>query len=259
MTLATLQEQLQAHVLASERAIECQIVGAGSDDVAARLAIYSDAYRLRLTEALASNYPALAKLLGVADFATLAGAYIVSHVPHKPSIRYYGDVLGEFLSTNAAYREVPLLAELAAWEWAMTEVFDAADAATVTAETLARLSPEEWAQLRFTIHPSVRQIDLRWNIPPLWTALTSDQPRPAPELNAVSQAWLQWRESLQVRFRSLDVAEAAALRWIAGQQSFGDMCERLCDIIDEAEAPTRAATYLRGWVCAGLIVGTRLD
>jgi hypothetical protein len=257
MSLATLQDRLQARVLAGERAIEAHVVGNSAEDVTARLAIYSGAYRTRLTEALASNYPALAKLLGAPDFGTLADRYIATRIPHTPSIRYYGDALQEFLASDANYQEVPLLVELARWEWAMTEVFDAADGGPIGAETLTAVAPEEWADLRLSFHPSLRRLDLRWNVPPLWKAVTAGEPRPAHALAAEPQAWLQWREHLQVRFRSLDDDEAAALDVAMEGGSFGELCVRLSELVDEAQAPARAALYLRAWFDAGLVTGIR--
>lgn len=255
MSLAALQNRLQACVLSGERAIEPHVIGASPEDVAARLAIYSNAYRTRLTEALASNYPALAKLLGAGDFTTMAGLYSAAHVSRHPSIRYFGDALSEFLATESAYRDIPLLAELAAWEWAMTEVFDAADAPALGVETLASRPPAEWAELRFTLHPALRRLDLRWNVPAMWKALTSDSPRPSPELADEPRAWLQWRDGLQVMFRSLDAIEAVALRAVSDGQDFGELCVRVCDLVDDTEAPARAAACLRSWLSAGLIVG----
>jgi hypothetical protein len=255
MSLASLQDRLQAHVLGGERAIEADVVGSSAEEVAARLAIYTEAYRARLTEALASNYPALAKLLGARDFATLAARYIATHVSHLPSIRYYGDGLPQFVATGAGYQDVPLLAELAAWEWAMTEVFDAADANPIGAEVLARVPPESWAHLRFSFHPALRRLELEWNVPPLWKALTADHPRPPHEPAAEPQRWLLWRDGLQVLFRALATDEAAALRVAMDGGSFGELCLRLCERVDEAQAPVRAAGYLRGWLGAGLVTG----
>ena len=253
MTLESLQQSLQANVLCGERAIEAHVVGKSAHDVAARLAIYANAYRTRLTEALGSNYPALAKLLGTRDFATLAERYIAAHVSRTPSIRYYGGALSGFLASDAGYQDVPLLAELAAWEWAMTEVFDAADETPVGAEALACVAPEDWADLRFSFHPAVRRLQLKWNVPPLWKALTADEPRPAHQLAAEAQTWLQWRDGLQVRFRSLDADEAAGLQVVMNGGSFGELCMKLSQLVDEAHAPARAAFCLRRWLDDGLV------
>ncbi len=257
MSLRAIQSRLQAFVLDGAREVEQHVVGTARLDVAARLAVYSNAYRARLTEALASNYPAIAKFLGAGDFGTLAAAYIGSHVSRWPSIRCYGEELSRFLAADARYRDAPLLAELAAWEWSMTEVFDAADASPIDVETLARVPPEQWAELSFTFHPAMRRLDLRWNTPQLWKALSGESERPQPELAAEPQAWLMWREGLQIVFRSVDRAEAAALSTVCDGRSFGEMCVQLCGHVNDEAAPTQAASYLRGWVESGLVVGVR--
>ncbi len=257
MSMHAIQRCLQAFVLDGAREIEQHIVGTTQLDVATRLAIYGNAYRARLTEALASNYPAIAKLLGADDFGALAAAYIASHVSRRPSIRFYGDELSRFLAADAHYHDAPLLAELAAWEWSMTEVFDAADASAIDIEMLTRVPPLQWAELRFAFHPAMRRLDLRWNVPQLWKALTGDSERPQPELAAEPRAWLLWRAGLQIVFRSLDPAEAAALSTVCDGRTFGEMCVQLCGHVNDEEAPTRAAGYLRGWVESGLVVGVR--
>ena len=35
---------------------------------------------------------------------------------------------------------------------------------------------------------------------------------------------------------------------------FGELCALLCEQVGEAQAPLQAATLLRGWVAAGLII-----
>ena len=76
--------------------------------VQTRLAIYGDAYRSRLADALGSNFPALAKLLDE-EFHELALAYVDTHDSPYFSIRYYGDHLEEFLATDAQYAGAPVL------------------------------------------------------------------------------------------------------------------------------------------------------
>lgn len=257
MTLPVIQQRFQAFLLAGERDIEQHVIGTARVPVATRLAIYGDAYRVRLTEALASNFPALAKLLGDEDFGSMAAEYIDTHVSRWPSIRYYGDELPGFLTTAERYRDAPLLGELAAWEWAMTEVFDAADASVLDVATLAGVPPQEWAALHFTFHPAIRRLDLYWNAPQTWKALTAGGERPAPELARDRQPWLLWRADLQILFRSLAHDEAVAFDSLRAGATFGDACLALCEHMPDEQAPIRAATGLRSWTESGLIVGAR--
>ena len=138
-------------------------------------------------------------------------------------------------------RAAPVLAELARWEWAMTEVFDAADAAPLTHAALARCPPGQWAQLRFRWHPSVRRLDLSWNVPQLWQALTDASERPGRTCSAAPLAWLLWREELATYFRSLPPAEAAVLDAARAAGPSASCARRCAPRLGEAEAPARAA------------------
>ncbi|HVN46416.1 MAG TPA: DNA-binding domain-containing protein [Steroidobacteraceae bacterium] len=253
--LAQLQREFQDYLLRGDKTVLPRVSGSARVPVATRLGIYARAYRSRLTEALASNYPVLAKLLGEADFDALAAEYIGAHDSPFYSIRYYGDQLAKFLATHEDYAAAPVLAELAQWEWCMTSVFDAADESPLAPEALAAIAPARWAQLRFRWHPSVQRLTLWWNVPQLWQALGEDRERPEMKLAAAPLGWLLWREGLTSYYRSLSKIEASALDAARGGWPFGELCTLLCEELGESEAPAQAAALLRGWIGAGLIVG----
>lgn len=255
--LARIQNDLQDFVLHSDESIEAHVLGTERVPIAMRLSIYGNAYRSRLLEALQSNYPALAQLLGEAEFHTLGSAYVREHDSHFFNIRYYGDTLPQFLATHADYSGAPLLADLADWEWAMTEVFDAPDASPIRVDALAGLSPAEWSELRFDWHPSVRCPSLAWNAPQIWKALTSDSERPKAASRRSPVPWLLWRHDLQIVFRSLDACEAQAIDASRCRKSFGELCAFLCQHVGEDDAPACAARLLREWIESGLLVTAR--
>ena len=252
--LARVQREFQDYLLRGESAVEAQVVGTARVPVTTRLGIYAGAYRSRLAEALESNYPVLARLLGAPDFEALASKYITAHDSPFFSIRYYGDALPKFLATREDYAAAPVLAELAQWEWAMTTVFDAADAPPLRAEELGRIPPERWAQLRLRWHPSVQRLTLWWNVPQLWQALSEDQERPDMKLAAAPVEWLLWRENLTSYFRSLPPTEARVLDAARSGWPFGELCTLLCEELGDSEAPAQAAVLLRTWIGSGLII-----
>jgi hypothetical protein len=254
-SLAHVQGDFQEHVLRAGSAVEAHVFGTARVPLATRLGIYAGAYRSRLADALEANFPALAKLLGEADFQALAAHYVHTHDSPYFSIRCYGDELAQFLASDEEYAAAPVLAELARWEWTMTLVFDAADAAPLTHAALARVSPQQWAQLRFTFHPSVRRLTLAWNAPQIWQALTEDRERPAASVSTTPVAWLLWRHELTSYFRSLSASEAAALDAARKGWPFGEVCELLCAELGETDTAARAAALLRDWVASGLISG----
>jgi hypothetical protein len=247
-------ERFQAHVLHGDGAIEQHVRGTERVPVATRLAIYRDAYRARLIEALGTTYPVLAALLGEDDFDELGAAYVQTHDSPFFSIRHYGHELPSFLVTQPPYAAVPVLSELARWEWTLAEVFDAGDGKPIDADTLAQVPPEGWAHLRFRWHPSLRRLQLAWNVPQIWKAASSGEDQPTPSLEPAPVEWLLWRREVKTYFRSLSTAEGAALDAARQEASFGELCELLCLHMEEAQAPAQAAAFLRTWLAAGLIL-----
>ena len=255
--LQSVENDFQSFLLAGRTDIETRVVGTARVPIETRLAIYGNAYRSRLAETLQSHYPALAASLGAQEFDALCSAYISAHDSTFASIRFYGGELAALVCEHLQHESAPLLAELARWEWAMNAVFDAADAEPIEVQALADVAPEAWAGLRFELHPSLRRLDLYWNAPQLWKALTGDMPAPEATKQDEAVAWLLWRHDLQIYFRPLPQAEAQALDAAGAGQSFGELCEALCATSSEVEAPATAAGYLRGWVESGMIISTR--
>ncbi|HKE92868.1 MAG TPA: DNA-binding domain-containing protein, partial [Povalibacter sp.] len=71
MDLAQLQRAFLQHVVNGDTAVADHVESSAAVPVATRLAVYADAYRLRLVDALASNYPRMQQLLGRDAFAAL--------------------------------------------------------------------------------------------------------------------------------------------------------------------------------------------
>jgi len=139
----------------------------------------------------------------------------------------------------------------------MSEVFDAADADCVSMSDLASVAPDEWADLRFELHPSVRRLTLAWNAPQIWKAVSDGADVPEVTFSPGPVQWLLWRQDLRTYFRSVQPGEAQALEAAREGQSFGELCALLCDEFGEAQAPARAAEFLRGWVDSGLLTAAR--
>lgn len=252
--LARMQGDFQEYLLRGTHAIDAHVIGTARVPIQTRLAIYGGAYGSRLIDALGANYPALAELLGEADFQALGAAYVSTHDSPYFSIRNYGDELPGFLRERTEYAEVPLLAELARWEWELSQVFDAADAEPLAPEALGQIAPADWAGLSFLWHPSLRRVALFWNAPQLWKAVTEGTDRPELRVLPTAVEWLAWRRGLKTYFRSLTANEAAALDAARAGESFGELCELLAAGRDEQRAAGEAAALLHGWLTGGLIV-----
>ncbi|MGH8561850.1 MAG: HvfC/BufC family peptide modification chaperone [Nevskiales bacterium] len=248
-----LQQRFQDRVLRATPGIERCIVATTQAGVEDRLKVYTNAYRLRLLEVLGKDYPALHALIGDRQFQRLGRAYIDAHPSDTPSVRWFGRHLAAFLRAQAPFRRRPVLAEMAEFEWRQGEAFDAPDAALLSIEQVACIATDQWAHMRLVAHPSLRRLDLLWNVPALWKAFHEKRQAPRPRAGARRMAWALWRSGLLVRWRSLGPDEAAALDAMAAGQTFAD----ICDLIGERIAPDRAALHAAGllkrWLVDGLV------
>jgi hypothetical protein len=258
MRLVELQRNFQAHLLMGDDAILKSVVDAPPLAPAERVRVYRNAYRVRLLDALKDTYPVLFKILGDEMFENLGDAFIDAQPSVHRSIRWYGRELSDFLTQRPPYTEQPILAEIARFEWTLSEVFDAADAVPVGRDALQAVDPDSWDQLGFVFHPSLRLLDLSWNTVAVWQAMSRDEDPPQPEAAETPIPWLLWRRDLTNRFRSLDAAEKASLQAGLSGKRFGELCAVLRQWLPEEEIPLRAATLIGTWTDSGIITGMSL-
>ncbi len=225
----------------------------GSTSWQAQLEIYSNAYVIRLVEALRSNYPALHELLGDRDFDLMGSVYLRQHPPTHSSIRWFGHVLTSFLQSEQPYAGLPIMSELASFEWALRHTVDAADSERLTVESLQAIVPECWGELRFVLHPSASVLVLQWNTPPLWRALSAEQEPPEPAKQTLN--WIVYRQpDLVAAWRSVSELEKVALDCLSRGENFSNICEAVArSVPDAGESALRSAELLRSWVEQGLI------
>jgi hypothetical protein len=254
MALRELQLDLQRRLLGEHGGVASGIVDAPPLPAARRLAIYRNAYQVRLIDALNDAYPIMHALLGDQEFMALGKAYVAAHPSVYRSIRWYGQELHDFLGIRAPYSETPILAEVAQLEWTLAEVFDAKDAEPLSRAALAAVDPAAWSALTFEFHPSLRRLDFKWNTAAVWKAMSADETPPRPQANEAPVEWLLWRQGLQNYFRSLTPIEAAALEAALRGRTFGDICGQLSAWLPEHEIAPAAATFLGNWADSGIIV-----
>jgi len=251
--LMNLQNKFQAYLMLSDCCIKDEIVGTGKVPVEVRLEIYGNAYRSRLVEALASNYPMLQIYLGDEQFEELGHAYMNANPSIFRSIRWFGDQFENFLNQHSDCQSYPYLAELAKLEWTMTLTFDATDHCLITMEDISNLSPEAWTDMRLIAHPSAHLIEFSWNVVQIWQDLSQEKIPVDPIQNEIPISWVFWRKDLVNQYCSLPQDESFAMNAMLKGMTFGEICEGLCQWVNEDEAAMRAASLLKGWIVSGLI------
>lgn len=251
--LRELQRSFQRQVLQGTGDLEDQVVSTAGVDAATRLAIYSNAYRLRLIEVLQSDYETLHTLLGDDEFGQLLHRYIERYPSSDPNIRWFGGHMARFLKATSPYLAHPVLAETACVEWTLMRAFDAADSPLIETNTVMRIPAAIWPAMRPVLAPSVQRLQLAWNTVEIWRAIQAEETPPEPTVLSTPIDWVIWRQDLQPHFRSLEVDEAWALDAVMAERTFGEICEGLCEWIDPQHVGNRAALLLKGWVTEGLI------
>lgn len=251
--LASLQQDFQRAVIGDGR----QAAVAHRGAITGRLEIYVNAYRGRLTEVLADNYPILYRAMGDEGFRALADAYISAHPSGFRSVRWYGDRLTDFIARNADSVPHPALADIARMDWAMSEAFDAADATPLTHADVADIAPERWPAMRFEMIPSFRLIQVDWAVEALWHALNQDENAETDAPEACRHRLIIWRRGLDTHWRAPDSTEALGLAVILNKGSFADCCAALAE--NHVTDPASSASLLLRWIADGLIAGAAFE
>lgn len=261
--LERLQGDFLAYIRGDAQAMAGKVRATRKADAETLLAVYRDAYALRLLEALEANYGVLKRVLGDEDFDRMGRSYIERHPSRHFSIRWFGDRLAAYLAETSPWRDTPALAELARLEWALAAAFDSPDARPLDVAAIAAIPPQDWPALRLAFHPSLQMIDFAWAVPEQWNALNDDGDAdlPPPARREAPVPFAIWRkdtgEERQNFFRSLPPDEAAMLASARLGDTFGALCEGLCAFVAPELAGGHAAALLRGWVEQGWIVGAR--
>ena len=229
--------------------------------------VYHHAYRARLHDALADSFPCLHTYLGDAQFAELARWHAEELPPRVRNLGRYGAELPARLATR--YPQHPEVAELAALEWALRGVFDAADVAAWSTADLASEGAEACLSQWPVLHPTVKLLWQHTSAPALWQALqavqsgmagTQEEATPAlPEVlrHAVPRPVLVWRKGQQPHFMSLDDPAEAA--WLASLVEEGQsIAASLAAMEARGEAPDQstlaqwlARCWDQGWLRRG--------
>lgn len=109
-----------------------------------QLAIYMDGYRIRLVQAIGSDYPALTALLGEKEFERLARDYVEQHPSQHFNLDRYPYGFAAFVTS----RVDTFAAELAMLEAVIAQVFMMEESAPCDASTLMNLTPDAFGAAR---------------------------------------------------------------------------------------------------------------
>jgi putative DNA-binding protein len=214
-----------------------------------RLGIYQYAYRARLTDCLADDYPVLEKMLGRESFEALAAKYIGAHPSRSPNLNGFGKHFAAFCLET----EDQLAADLARLEWAMVEVLHAPQPPPITVDRLTTIGEDDWGKVRLVASPSLRFLELAHPVNAYVTAVKRGEcpARPARAWSATAV----YRDGLTIWRMDFTRAMAGVLKALLAGATLGDALDTLDTGSLGAEDGTAVEGDVMAWFRAWLSGG----
>jgi Putative DNA-binding domain len=133
-----------------------------------RFPIYQNNISQGLINSLRVRFPVAEQLVGSAFFTAMAGAYVAACKPTSAVLIYYGASFGKFVADYEPAKSLPYLPELVQFENTWWHAYHAAEASPLTIAALSEVAPEEWGNLKFQFHPSVKLFHAKQSAATIW-------------------------------------------------------------------------------------------
>jgi putative DNA-binding protein len=247
-SLSELQSDFAAALFGGPEEALLSQLAADRIPAAERFAAYRGSVLGNYRKALRAVYPVVERLVGERFFEHVAEAYARREPSLHGDLNRYGAGFADFLAGFPGAAELAYLSDTARLEWAMEEVFHAADSPP---QSFDHLADADWAELRFRLAPSCRLLASPWPVHRLW------------ELNQPGVEWdegfdiesggvrlLVRRSGFEVELEPLEEGAFALLDALAAGASLGEACERAlavfpdCDVGSALQRQMLAGTLL---------------
>lgn len=221
---------------------------------AAQIAIYQEAYHLRLRAAVTTDYPALEHFLGAETLNTLAADYVRATPSRSYNLDFYSIGFGDFLAARMVGTPA---AALAALESALTAAFQNQDAPPLTIADVAALSPEQLGISRFQFQQSMRLLAAAYDVEDYFSAWKQgNAPHGIAETPLFLLLYRQQNAVQRVRLTAPEYTMLSALK------SGADFNIALVETqgktgITQGELSAQIGAWLSSWLHRGLISRVR--
>lgn len=170
LTLLELQTRIGGAVLGADIAEIVEIIVADGLDPAARLGIYRNHALATLGAALKATFPVVCRLVDERFFAYAAHEYLREHPPRSRCLVEYGVDFPDFLAGFQPCKDLPYLADIARFEWALHIAATVREEPSLQVGALAMIPPERAGYVGFRLQPSVNYLASPWPIDAIWRA-----------------------------------------------------------------------------------------
>jgi len=255
-SLRELQSALSAHITAGGGPpLEDWIRVPAGADPAARIAVYTEGYPARVTEALRETFPAVANILGDGSLAGLSERYRGGLRDEPANLNDVGAGLSDFLRTDRLTEQLPFLPELAALEWAITRCFHAAASDCFDPIDCRGWSLEDWQRARIRFQPGLALFRSGWPLRALHATRNQDRGEIEVDLEQAGECVLVFRRGFEVAVEAVEWREADAIEAFRAGATLAEVSDLLAR---EGALNDDVAESFQRWVSAELIASVRL-
>jgi hypothetical protein len=222
-----------------------------------RVGIYHGMYLLRMEEALQVDYPGLAHFLGGARFRELVRGYVQQHPSRSYTLNRLGDHLPDYVQTAVGIPRRAFCHDLARLELAVSQVFDAEEAPSLTADEVAAVPPDAWEGAVLQPIPALRVLTLRYPVNAYLSSVREDRHDHPPTRQRASFVAI-YRRDYAIYRKDIQAAAHDLLADLVAGRTLGEA------ITAATARPGRRAPseeelfgWFRGWIGSGLFRSVR--
>ncbi|MBI3553609.1 MAG: putative DNA-binding domain-containing protein [Elusimicrobia bacterium] len=219
-----------------------------------RLAVYADAYFLRLLESLGGDFPAVKRALGEEGFRRLVADYLRENPSDSPNVSDLGSRLPAFARSHALAKRFPYLPDLCRLEWEVLSALYTDRLPSLDPAVFAKLSAADWEKAKLVFDPTLRLFEVSWPVDRLW----AQRAKPAKAARCVWRttrpSWLAvYRDDEWVKVETLEERAFATLKRLMNGGGLSEACSASGAETDEIQA------WFSAWARDGLVKGLRLQ
>ena len=166
-SLDALQYAITSAILGGDMAQIAEELDAKRASATARFNIFRNNTYMSLTECLKTVFPVTVRLSDERFFAYAAHEFISTRPPREARLSYYGAEFPRFLASFAPCRDFPVIAEMAALEWAIAGSLNEAEEQPAPV-SLFKEAGLDGARLSLHLQPNLRFAMARWSLLGVW-------------------------------------------------------------------------------------------
>jgi Putative DNA-binding domain len=229
-SIASYATSFSTALLNPDRQTPSSVVGPRGKAAVKRYNVYRNNVTVSLSDALASVFPAVHRIVGTEFFRAMARFHIQESPPRSPLLFEYGRDFPSFIDRYEYAEGMPWLSDTARIERAWLDAYHAADASPLPAALLVSLPPDRLSELTFVAHPATRIVTSNYAALTIFAANRSTER--VGEINAAKpEDVLITRAAFDVEVRHLPDGGATFLAALISGNTLGEAAAAALEVV----------------------------